>query len=106
MVDAPTLGDHPGAGEQRVHPADVGLGTSTVTALAGGTAAENAAAIESVLDGETGPRRDVVLLNAGAALLVAGHAESLSDGIAAARESLSSGRARGALARLRSLCGR
>ena len=57
-------------------------------ALAGGTAAENAAAIESLLDGETGPRRDVVLLNAAAALLVAGRAASLGDGVAARRESL------------------
>jgi anthranilate phosphoribosyltransferase len=89
-----------------VHPADVGLTTSNITALAGGTAAENAAAIESVLGGETGPRRDVVLLNAGAALLVAGRAGSLGEGVECARDSLASGRARAALDQLRSLCGR
>lgn len=88
-----------------VHPADVGLPVGTASDLAGGTAAENAAAIEAVLDGADGPRRDVVLLNAGAALFVAGRADSLVDGIARARESLSAGRARAALDGLRSICG-
>jgi anthranilate phosphoribosyltransferase len=88
-----------------VHPADVGLEVAAVADLAGGTAAENAAAVEAVLGGAGGARRDVVLLNAGAALLVAGRAESLVDGIARARESLDGGQARTALDRLRSICG-
>jgi anthranilate phosphoribosyltransferase len=87
-----------------VHPADVGLPVAAVADLAGGTAAGNAAAIESVLAGESGARRDVVLVNAGAALLVAGRAETLRDGVGLAAEALSSGRARGALDRLREVC--
>ena len=62
--------------------------------------------IEAVLDGAGGPKRDVVLLNAGAALLVAGRAGSLAEGIAIARESLAGGRARGVLESLRGICGR
>ena len=73
--------------------------------LAGGTAAENAAMIEQLMAGERGPRRDVVILNAAAALLVAGRAGTLREGVVAATESLESGRARQALARLREVCG-
>jgi hypothetical protein len=51
----------------------LGLGRAPTSALAGGTAAENAAIIESIFAGETGPTRDVVLLNAGAALIAAGY---------------------------------
>jgi anthranilate phosphoribosyltransferase len=87
-----------------VHPADVGLPVATAGDLAGGSAAENAATIEAILAGESGRRREVVLLNAGAALLIAGRASSLAAGIALAADSLSSGRAREALARLREIC--
>ena len=88
-----------------VHPADVGLPRAAAADLVGGTAAENAAAIEAILDGEAGPRRDMVVLNAGAALLVAGRAESLAEGIAMAAASLRDGHARAVLTRLRSVCG-
>ena len=54
-----------------VHPFDVSLPQARVTDLAGGTAAENAALIERLLGGELGPRRDIVLLNAAAGLLIA-----------------------------------
>jgi anthranilate phosphoribosyltransferase len=87
-----------------VHPADAGLQASDRAALAGGTAAENAGMIERLLAAEAGPRRDVVLLNAAAALLVADQVTTLGDGIARAAESLDSGRARAALARLREVC--
>jgi anthranilate phosphoribosyltransferase len=87
-----------------VHPADVGLRATALSDLAGGTAAENAATIERLLAGEDGPRRDVVLLNAAAALLVAGKAESLTDGIRLAADSLDEGRARAALDRLKAIC--
>jgi anthranilate phosphoribosyltransferase len=87
-----------------VHPADVGLPVADAGDLAGGTAAENAAIVEGVLAGESGRRRDVVLLNAGAALLIAGRAPSLADGLALAAESLDRGRARQALATLRGIC--
>ncbi len=85
-----------------VHPADVGLSQATLDDLAGGSAAENAAMIEHLIAGERGPRRDIVLLNAGAALLVAGMADSLADGLARAEASVDGGGARRALDRLRS----
>lgn len=87
-----------------LHPADAGLAVAPIEALRGGTAAENAAMIEAVLGGESGPRRDVVLLNAGAALLVSSAAASLREGVARAAEAIDSGRARGVLQRLREIC--
>ena len=88
-----------------VHPADVNIPAATKDDLAGGSAAENAAMIERVLDGEAGPRRDIVLLNAGAALLVAGAAESLPRGVESAAAAIESGKARATLDRLRQVCG-
>ncbi len=87
-----------------VHPADAGLPVAARSALAGGTAADNAAMIGRLLDGESGPRRDVVLLNAAAALLVADRVSTLTDGVAVAAESLADGSARTALDRLRAVC--
>jgi len=89
-----------------VHPADVRLPVARVSDLAGGTADEAADLITRLLSGEMGPRRDVVLLNAGAALLLAGHADSVQDGIALAAESIASGRALATLDTLRAICGR
>jgi anthranilate phosphoribosyltransferase len=80
-----------------VHPADVGLPTARIEDLAGGTAAENAGLISGVLDNEPGSRRDIVVLNAGAAIFVAGRARSLADGVAQAAASLESGAAGAAL---------
>jgi anthranilate phosphoribosyltransferase len=88
-----------------VHPSDVGLPSSDRAALAGGAAAENAAMVERLLDGERGPRRDIVLINAAAALLVSGKASSLHDGVQRAAGSLDSGSARSVLSRLREVCG-
>jgi anthranilate phosphoribosyltransferase len=79
----------------------LGLGAAPTSALVGGTAAENAAILEAVFGGETGPRRDVVLLNAGAALAVAGTADGFGDGIAAARAAIDGGLPRDLLARWR-----
>ena len=59
----------------------LGFKTASTTKLAGGTAQENARLVEGVLRGEPGVRRDVVLLNAGAALLVAGAVDQLEEGI-------------------------
>lgn len=89
-----------------VHPGDADLPLGGRSALAGGVAMENAAMIERLLAGETGPRRDVVLLNAAAALLVADRVSSLRDGVTRAGKSLDSGRARAALDRLRAVCPR
>lgn len=83
-----------------IHPAEYGLAKSSLEALRGGTAADNAQRIRQVLDGERGPARDVVLLNAGAALFVAGRAASVQEGIARAAEAIDSGEAARVLARL------
>src|SRR5712691_8927040 len=64
-----------------LHPTDVGLPKTTLASLVGGDAHENAEIIESILVGKRGPARDIVLLNAGAALFVAGEASSVDDGI-------------------------
>lgn len=87
-----------------VHPADLGLPLAPVSELAGGSAAENAEMIARLLAGERGPRRDVVLLNAAAALLVAGVVPSIQDGLQRAAQSIDSGRARDVLARLMEIC--
>ncbi|HYN07901.1 MAG TPA: anthranilate phosphoribosyltransferase [Vicinamibacterales bacterium] len=87
-----------------VHPGDAGMPSASVADLGGGTAAENAAIIERLLNGEPGPRRDIVLLNAGAALLIAGVADSLVRGAQLAAASLDDGKARAALDRLRKVC--
>ena len=79
-----------------------GLGAAPTSSLAGGTAAENAAMVEAVFAGETGPRLDVVLLNAGAALVAAGRARDIAEGIDAARAALDAGKPADLLARLRS----
>jgi anthranilate phosphoribosyltransferase len=79
----------------------LGLGAAPLTALAGGTPAENAALVEAVFGGELGPRRDVVLLNAAAGLLAAGRVSELREGIVLAASTIDSGRATQLLNRLR-----
>jgi anthranilate phosphoribosyltransferase len=76
-----------------LHPTDVGLSKTTPDRLKGGDAAQNADAVRAVLGGTKGPARDVVLLNAGAALLIAGRAPSVPEGIRIAGEAIDSGRA-------------
>jgi anthranilate phosphoribosyltransferase len=83
-----------------LHPADVGLPKAAAATLKGGDAHENARIIERVLAGERGPARDVVLLNAGAALLVAGEAASVSDGIVMASRAIDRGDAKRTLDQL------
>jgi anthranilate phosphoribosyltransferase len=80
---------------------ELGLTAAPVSALAGGTPAENAATIESILGGARGPGRDVVLLNASAAFLAAGRAADLRDGIAMAAEAIDGGAAARLVVRLR-----
>ena len=67
-----------------LHPADVGLAKAAPESLKGGDAHANARNIEAVLAGERGAARDIVLLNAGASLFIAGEASSVEDGIARA----------------------
>jgi anthranilate phosphoribosyltransferase len=83
-----------------VHPADYGLAKNSRDALLGGDAAVNAARIREVLDGADGPARNIVLLNAGAALFIAGRAESVRTGIADAAQAIDSGRAKATLSAL------
>jgi anthranilate phosphoribosyltransferase len=84
-----------------VDAAAYGLAAAPTSALAGGTADDNAAIVEAVFAGEVGPRRDVVLLNAGAALVAAGVAREIGEGIDTARAALDAGKPADLLARLR-----
>ncbi len=80
-----------------LHPSDVGLRRIQVGELQGGDAAANAAIIREVLDGRPGAPREIVLLNAGAALFVAGACASVTDGIVLAARAIDSGAARATL---------
>lgn len=83
-----------------IAPEDVGLERVKPEALRGGSAESNAAALLDVLKGRRGPYRDVAMLNAAAALMVAGRADGLTDGVKLAQRSLDSGEAEGRLDRL------
>ena len=85
---------------QEITPEDCGLERAPLSAVAGGDAAVNAAMLRAILDGEIGPRADIVLLNAAAAIAVAGLAAEIAAGVAVARESIASGKAAAALDRL------
>ena len=76
-----------------VTPEEVGLTRALAPQLVGGSAADNATIVRSVLAGEPGPRRDIVVLNAGAALHVGGAAETLAQGVEAANSAIDSGAA-------------
>jgi anthranilate phosphoribosyltransferase len=83
-----------------VTPEEAGLKRAGAETLRGGDAASNARALSEVLKGKPGPLRDVSLLNAGAALVVAGRAKDLKDGVAAAAKAVDSGEAEVRLNRL------
>jgi len=87
----------------QVTPESVGIARGTLADIAGGNGAENAAIVRSILSGEIGPRRDVVLMNTAAALMAAGKAGDLAEGVALARDSIDSGRALTALEALGSI---
>jgi anthranilate phosphoribosyltransferase len=84
-------------------PEDFGIAPAKLEALAGGDAADNAKIIESVLRGERGPRRDVVLLNAAPAIIAGGAAKTWKDGIRLAAESIDSGAAMRKIEELRQI---
>ena len=86
-----------------LHPADVGLPKAAAGALKGATAHDNAQIIERVLAGERGAARDVVLLNAGAALFIDGAASSVEDGILHASRAIDRGDAKRTLEQLVSI---
>jgi anthranilate phosphoribosyltransferase len=96
LTDAVELKD----GEIRefvIAPEDAGVDRATEADLKGGDPQENADAIRRLLNGEPGPFRDIVLLNAGAALMLAGIAEDLSEGATRAAAAIDDGRALQAL---------
>ena len=84
-----------------VAPEDAGLARAPVAAIKGGDAAFNADALLGVLRGQTGAYRDTVLLNAAAALIVAGRADDLRDGVRQASETIASGGALNVLETMR-----
>lgn len=86
-----------------LHPGDVGLPKTTLASLKGGDAHHNARMIEKILAGERGPTRDVVLLNAGAALFISDAAASVDQGILQASRAIDRGDARRTLDQLVSI---
>ena len=83
-----------------VTPQDYGISPSTMDAIRGGKPAENAKALSDLLNGQKSPYRDIVLLNSGAALMIAGHAKNIPQGIDLAANSIDQGAAKAALDKL------
>jgi anthranilate phosphoribosyltransferase len=94
-----------GTEEWFMRPEELGVQRAEIEQVAGGTPEENAATVAHVLQGEGGPARDVVVLNAGAAILVSGAADDLAGGVERAREAIDSGAASDVLGRLVELTG-
>jgi anthranilate phosphoribosyltransferase len=86
-----------------LNPEELGLKKAKPESLRGGDAEANASALRSVLQGKDGAYRDIAVLNAAAALVVAGRAENLKDGVAVAKKSIDSGDAESRLDRLVSI---
>jgi len=84
-----------------IGPEDAGLAAAPLEALRGGDPQANAAIARDVLAGVPGPKRDVVLLNAAAALVVAGKAGNLRDGVRLAAAAIDDGRAKALVDRVR-----
>jgi anthranilate phosphoribosyltransferase len=76
-----------------IAPEEAGLGRATLNDLKGGSAADNAAALVRLFDGQKGAYRDIVLLNAAAALMVSDRAKDVKEGVGLAAQSLDSGAA-------------
>ena len=77
--------------ERQIDPLELGIPRCAPSELVGDSADANAETIRRIFAGETGPRRDAVVLNAAGALVAAGHADELSDGIALAGEAIAAG---------------
>ena len=80
--------------EGQIAPEDAGVNRARLGDIKGGTAADNAAALKRLFGREKGPYRDIVLLNAGAALMVSGRAKDVKEGVALAAQALDGGAAR------------
>ncbi len=87
-----------------VQPEDFGLVRARIADLQGGSAADNAEIIRRILAGERGPKRDIVVLNAGAAIAAGGKAPDIAAGIVVAGHAIDSGAARDRLVRLVEFC--
>jgi anthranilate phosphoribosyltransferase len=74
-----------------VYPERFDLKPAPIAQLAGGDATQNAAILRAIFAGETGARRNVVVMNAGAVLLTAGLAETMRDGVGLAQQTIDSG---------------
>ena len=85
---------------REVAPEDAGIARATLSTIEGGNASDNAQAIRLLLAGEPSPFRDIVLLNATAALVIAGKADDLKSGTALAADAIDAGRAEDVLARV------
>jgi anthranilate phosphoribosyltransferase len=92
--------DGPEVHSYEVSPEDVGLPRARPEDLAGGTPDRNAETTRRIFEGEPGPQRDLAVLNAGAAVYVAGRADSLQEGVRAAEAAIDDGRASATLERL------
>ena len=96
-ICSPTKISHLKDGEVKTFlmtPEEYGFNSAAPEAIRGGNAEENANIISQILDGEKGPKRDMVLLNASAALVAAGLDPGIKEGIEKARDSIDSGRAK------------
>ena len=82
-----------GVNTYTLDPTELGIPTAQPSELKGGTPEENAEMTLGVLRGEKGPKRDIVLLNAAAAIVAGGKVEDITAGLAVAAESIDSGRA-------------
>ena len=80
--------------ELKIAPEDAGLERTPQADLSGGDAAQNARRLEALITGEKGPGRDAVVLNAAAALVIAGRAKDLREAAVAAAEAIDGGRVR------------
>ncbi|MFB6253042.1 MAG: anthranilate phosphoribosyltransferase [Halobacteriaceae archaeon] len=81
--------------EYTISPEDLGLIRADVSAVGGGSPAQNAADLQAIVSGEMdGPKRDIILANAGAALYIAGEAHSIRDGVEQARKVINEGQAK------------
>jgi anthranilate phosphoribosyltransferase len=94
-----------GTEEWYLEPEELGIDRTELGRIAGGTPSANAKTVRGVLGGKSGPARDVVLLNAAAAIVVGGGAAELKAGIAKAQEAIDSGAATDVLERLTALSG-
>jgi anthranilate phosphoribosyltransferase len=79
--------------ERTIDPLELGIARCAPGDLRGATPEDNAASLRNVLEGEHGPHRDAVLLNAAGAIAAAAHADDLAGGLASAREAIDSGAA-------------